>query len=124
MSNIGLTTGLRALLSAQFVLETVGHNIANANIDGYSRQRVELTSAIPLRVRGLLIGNGVDANSVQRSVDLLLSRRILTQVSVGNGIRSQLIGMQEVESLFGPTLCRSIHYCHDCQQSFEHFKAI
>ncbi len=30
----------------------------------------------------------------------------------------------EIESLFGPTLCRSIHYCNDCLQSFEHFKAV
>ncbi len=29
-----------------------------------------------------------------------------------------------LESIFGPTLCRSIHYCHDCLQSFEHFKTI
>lgn len=30
----------------------------------------------------------------------------------------------ELESIFGPTLCRSIHYCHKCLQSFEHFKAV
>lgn len=30
----------------------------------------------------------------------------------------------EMESLFGPTLCRSIHYCHACRQSFEHFKTV
>ncbi len=30
----------------------------------------------------------------------------------------------ELESLFGPTLCRSIHYCRSCLQSFEHFKAV
>jgi ring-1,2-phenylacetyl-CoA epoxidase subunit PaaD len=30
----------------------------------------------------------------------------------------------EVESIFGPTLCRSIHYCRDCLQSFEHFKPV
>lgn len=30
----------------------------------------------------------------------------------------------ELESLFGPTLCRSIHYCHACLQSFEHFKTV
>lgn len=30
----------------------------------------------------------------------------------------------ELESLFGPTLCRSIHYCRGCLQSFEHFKAV
>lgn len=30
----------------------------------------------------------------------------------------------QLESLFGPTLCRSIHYCQDCLQSFEHFKQV
>ena len=29
-----------------------------------------------------------------------------------------------LESLFGPTLCRSIHYCNACLQSFEHFKPV
>jgi len=29
-----------------------------------------------------------------------------------------------VESMFGPTLCRAIHYCNDCRQSFEHFKPL
>ncbi len=30
----------------------------------------------------------------------------------------------DLESIFGPTLCRSIHYCRNCLQSFEHFKAV
>jgi ring-1,2-phenylacetyl-CoA epoxidase subunit PaaD len=30
----------------------------------------------------------------------------------------------DLESLFGPTLCRSIHYCRSCLQSFEHFKPV
>lgn len=30
----------------------------------------------------------------------------------------------ELESMFGPTLCRSIHYCNNCLQSFEHFKPV
>lgn len=29
-----------------------------------------------------------------------------------------------LESLFGPTLCRAIHYCNACQQSFEQFKPV
>ncbi|MBK8267470.1 MAG: phenylacetate-CoA oxygenase subunit PaaJ [Planctomycetes bacterium] len=29
-----------------------------------------------------------------------------------------------LESIFGPTLCRSIHYCNDCLQSFEQFKPV
>lgn len=30
----------------------------------------------------------------------------------------------QMESLFGPTLCRAIHYCHACRQSFEQFKHV
>lgn len=29
-----------------------------------------------------------------------------------------------MESPFGPTLCRSIHYCKNCRQSYEQFKPI
>jgi ring-1,2-phenylacetyl-CoA epoxidase subunit PaaD len=29
-----------------------------------------------------------------------------------------------LNSPFGPTLCRSLHYCNDCKQAFEQFKPI
>jgi ring-1,2-phenylacetyl-CoA epoxidase subunit PaaD len=30
----------------------------------------------------------------------------------------------ELKSPFGPTLCRSIHYCNNCLQAFEQFKPV
>ena len=30
----------------------------------------------------------------------------------------------EMNSPFGPTLCRSLHYCHNCKQAFEQFKPL
>ncbi len=30
----------------------------------------------------------------------------------------------EMKTPFGPTLCRSIHYCHDCKEAFEQFKPL
>lgn len=29
-----------------------------------------------------------------------------------------------LKNSFGPTLCRAIHYCNDCQQPFEQFKPL
>lgn len=29
-----------------------------------------------------------------------------------------------LKSPFGPTLCRSLHYCNDCRQAFEQFKPV
>jgi ring-1,2-phenylacetyl-CoA epoxidase subunit PaaD len=30
----------------------------------------------------------------------------------------------QLENAFGPTLCRNLHYCADCRQPFEAFKAV
>ncbi len=30
----------------------------------------------------------------------------------------------EMKTPFGPTLCRSIHYCYDCKEAFEQFKPL
>lgn len=30
----------------------------------------------------------------------------------------------ELRTPFGPTLCRSMHYCHNCRQMFEQFKPV
>ena len=48
-----LNVGARALMANQVALQTAGHNIANVNTPGYSRQTVVLqtvkeTGALPL----------------------------------------------------------------------------
>ncbi len=101
MTSIGYNTGLRALLSSQFALNTVGHNISNANTLGYSRQQIHFGTSSPLASRGVLIGTGVNALDVQRGVDQLLNRRIFSQVSVSGSLQTQLGGMTEIEALFG-----------------------
>jgi phenylacetate-CoA oxygenase, PaaJ subunit len=30
----------------------------------------------------------------------------------------------DLKNTFGPTLCRSIHYCNDCREAFEQFKPV
>jgi flagellar hook-associated protein 1 FlgK len=101
MSNVGLNTGLRALLAARFALDTIGHNIANANTPGYARQRIDLASSLPIGLRGLLVGTGVDADSIQRNVDDLLGRRILTQRGVLGHLTMRTAALAEIETFLG-----------------------
>ena len=60
----GLNTVVRGLMSQQVALNTVGHNISNANTDGYSRQSVNLVSAVPEPIVGIngrmQLGTGVE----------------------------------------------------------------
>src|SRR5699024_2242255 len=75
----GLEMARQALFAQQSALYTTGHNISNANTDGYSRQRVnfETTSPFPApsRVQPQIAGQkgtGVDIGSIQRIRDHFL----------------------------------------------------
>lgn len=65
--------GTSALLANQRALATTGHNIANANTEGYSRQRVDFSARQALGER---IGQGVEANLIQRFNDPFAGARL------------------------------------------------
>ncbi len=62
----GLTIGMRALQAMQLAMETTGHNIANANTPGYSRQRVELVESLPDITPWGNRGTGVEVARIAR----------------------------------------------------------
>jgi flagellar hook-associated protein 1 len=74
----GLQSSLRALLAQQAAIDTTGHNIANANTVGYTRQTVQLAATQSLTLdsaakqngSGAQLGQGVDVQSYQRVRDL------------------------------------------------------
>lgn len=101
MSGFGLNIGLQALLNAQSSLETVGHNISNANTEGYSRQVLHTSAARSINIRGLEIGGGVRSDMILRTEDALLTRRIVAQTSLVRRLDSMLVNMGGVEALLG-----------------------
>lgn len=101
MGSIGLNTGLQALLTAQYALDTVGNNIANASTPGYSRQKVGLASGIGLDRGNIRIGTGVVARDLTRVVDDLLNRRIVGQLSIVGRLDQQLQRANEIQAIFG-----------------------
>jgi flagellar hook-associated protein 1 FlgK len=76
----GLQTSLRGLMAQQRMLDTTGHNIANASTAGYSRQEATLAASPALQVpagstsngAGAHIGSGVDVQSYRRIRDQFL----------------------------------------------------
>ena len=52
--------GASALTSMQRAIATTGHNIANVNTEGYSRQEVHFGTRNPERVGLVEIGTGVE----------------------------------------------------------------
>ena len=76
-----LHTGVSALLGYRKALDTAGHNIANVNTPGYSRQRVELVSRPGGPQGDGYVGSGVSASTVRRITDSFVGARIVADTS-------------------------------------------
>lgn len=83
-----LGTASSALLSFQRALATTGHNIANVNTDGFSRQRVDLSTQTPNSSGAGFIGNGVQVDTIQRSYDDFLERELRTSIGARDSSRT------------------------------------
>lgn len=82
----GIELGKRSIMAHTDAISTAGHNISNANTEGYSRQRVQLKEFDPLYRPDLerpgragMIGQGIDVQSITRIRDEMLDQRITAQ---------------------------------------------
>ena len=64
-----LGISVTGVMAAQRALATTGHNIANANTEGYSRQVITMDARPPASTGSIGIGNGVVVNDVHRVYD-------------------------------------------------------
>jgi len=82
----GIELGKRSLMAHTTQISTAGHNISNADTEGYSRQRVKVTTFDPIYRPDLeraqtagQIGQGSTVESIERVRDTLLDSRIVSQ---------------------------------------------
>jgi flagellar hook-associated protein 1 len=82
----GLEMGRRALQAQQRALDVTGHNISNANTQGYSRQEAVLKATNPYTVPGFnkpsgpgQIGSGVDVKEIRRIRDQFIDTQVRTE---------------------------------------------
>ena len=85
----GIEIGKRSLMAQHQSIMTAGHNISNADNEGYSRQRVNLRAFDPLyrpdlerEERPGQVGQGIDVMSITRLRDELLDLRITAQANL------------------------------------------
>lgn len=96
-----MNVGVSALVTNQQALTTTGHNIANANTAGYSRQTVSQQSAAGQRFGNGYIGKGVQVAQVARQYSELVDKQATAALaaSAAASARSQsLVQMQDIYS--------------------------
>lgn len=92
--------GTKAMTASYAALATTGHNISNANVKGYSRQQVELTTAVGQLGAGGYFGKGVDVTTVTRAHDAFLTREAATARSLAAMDAGRLQMLQQLETVF------------------------
>jgi flagellar hook-associated protein 1 FlgK len=95
-----LNIASRALTANQTILQTVGHNIANVNTAGYSRQNAVLQTNDGQYTGAGYIGKGVEITTIQRNYSTFLNTQatLASAVSAGDTARSDKLN--QLQNLF------------------------
>lgn len=101
--------GTKAMTASYAALATTGHNIANANVVGYSRQQAELATANGQFTGAGFFGKGVDVTTVTRAHDAFLTREAATANSLAAMDASRLGMLNQLETAF-PTGEQGVGY--------------
>ncbi|MBV1877530.1 MAG: flagellar hook-associated protein FlgK [Pseudomonadales bacterium] len=94
-----LRIGVSGLLSNQSALRTTGHNIANTDTPGYSRQRVDVSTQTPQFSGAGFQGTGVKIESVRRIVDDFAINQLRLDSTAFNELESYSNNISQIDSL-------------------------
>jgi flagellar hook-associated protein 1 FlgK len=92
--------GLRAMTANYAALQTTGHNIANANVQGYSRQRAELSTSPGQFWGSGFYGRGVDVTTISRAHSAVLAREAMGAGSMAAMDAARLDMLRRMEGTF------------------------
>lgn len=95
-----LSNAISGLQASQNALRTAGHNISNANTDGYSRQQVEYSTRPAQSIGSAgFIGNGVSTTSIERVVDQFINGQLRMDTSAYSQLETYNLQIGKIDSL-------------------------
>jgi len=95
-----LNMGSKALVVQQKGIYVTGNNIANVNTPGYSRQRLNMASDVPINTGIGPVGSGVTANEVERVYQRFLGVQINNETQSLGQWEAHKDSLERVESIF------------------------
>lgn len=95
-----MSLGMRAMAANYAALQVTGHNIANASVAGYSRQRVELATAAGQFSGVGFFGKGSDAVAITRNHNAFLAREAMTSHGLAAKDDARLQQLRKLETVF------------------------
>ena len=97
-----MSLGIKAMAANYAGLQVTSHNIANANVAGYSRQQAELATSKGQFTGAGFFGRGVDVATVSRAHSEFLTREAASSRSLAAMDGARLEQLRRLESVFKP----------------------
>ncbi len=104
---VGLNTANQAIQADQVEIQTINHNIANANTEGFTQQTPDLTASPPYTVPSILapagagqIGSGVTVSAINRARDPILDNQFRYQNQFAGQYSTLDTQLTQVQSIF------------------------
>lgn len=95
-----LGIGKSGLNVSKKALEVTGHNLSNVNTEGFSRQRVMQSTALPVSVGGFVQGTGVKVDGVRRFNDEFIDKRLSNALANNKFYEARTENLEQVENIF------------------------
>ena len=95
-----MSIGMRAMSASYAAIQVTGHNIANANVDGYSRQQAQLATSKGQYTGAGFFGKGVDVTTVSRLHDQFLTKAATSARSLAEMDATRAERLGQLEKLF------------------------
>ncbi|MEW7848784.1 flagellar hook-associated protein FlgK [Massilia aurea] len=103
MSGNLLAIGKTGLYAAQAALATTGHNIANANVAGFSRQTVVQATSAALDTGVGFLGTGTQISQIKRYSDNFLNTQVRSAQASTSGLESYYSQIKQIDNLLADT---------------------
>jgi len=95
-----LNIAKEALLAHQMSIGVAGHNVANVDTPGYTRQTLDLTTSASSPEAIGFLGNGVRGQKISRHYDQFMVKRLVDQNSEMGNLEAQQQTLRLVETSF------------------------
>lgn len=107
--NNAMNLALTGLKAGQMGLNVAGHNIANVNTEGYTRQELVQQAASPITINKFTFGTGVDVLDISRTRDAFVDTQYRSRNEELGSFEKQAESLSVIEGIVNEPSDTSLH---------------
>lgn len=108
-----INTAISGIRLNQTALSVTGHNIVNANTEGYSRQSISQSTTIAINTSAGYLGTGVQVDDIYRNTEKFLVDQVATDIGALSDYDTYLFNISQTNNLLASEQTNISRYMND-----------